>query len=535
MTVLLTRRATLQAAVEATYNVAVGVDNTDGYLVESPDFSISPNILERNYTRADLSMLPFIIGRKIAKMEFTTELRGNGREASGAVSDAPVIARLFQACGYKLTGNPGATLIGPYPTQSQANPVTWTNPSMKLAADVLTTTGAFTNGDTVTVGGKTYTMQTVLTNVDGNVWIGGSTAAALANLAAAINLGEFAGVSFAAAMTMNTKVSAVSDATTLTASALTPGTAGNSIGATVVSAGTTASWAASTLLLGADAGTNTDVYVYYATVTTGGASGTAEIAITSDLDVGVTGTPAVVTSGTPIAVGSYGLSITPTWTGNLALGQGWTFWLMPPGLTLKPVSDNFESLTMVMNKDGVQHTMPGSLGTFELTAEAGSYAKIKWTFTGTYVEPIDARLPLPNFETTLPWEVQLARLQINSFGAIVAKFTYNQGNDIQIRPDVSGPDGYLGVRLVSRKPEGGIDPEADLVENFDFWGQLSAAETMPFSMRVGIASENEVWFIGTNVQYSGLTYQDRAGISTYNAGIRFARQFGDDEVFIHFC
>ena len=59
---------------------------------------------------------------------------------------------------------------------------------------------------------------------------------------------------------------------------------------------------------------------------------------------------------------------------------------------------------------------------------------------------------------------------------MVEKFTFNQMNDIQIRPDVSSSDGYIGTRIMSRKPEGGINPEADLVENNDFWGQLAAAQ-----------------------------------------------------------
>ena len=37
-----------------------------------------------------------------------------------------------------------------------------------------------------------------------------------------------------------------------------------------------------------------------------------------------------------------------------------------------------------MHKDGVKHTMTGAFGTFEVTAQAGNYASIKWTFTGLY-------------------------------------------------------------------------------------------------------------------------------------------------------
>ena len=181
------------------------------------------------------------------------------------------------------------------------------------------------------------------------------------------------------------------------------------------------------------------------------------------------------------------------------------------------------------------HTMPGCFGTFEVTAQAGNFATIKWTFTGSWVEPTDDPNPSPIFERQLPSQVQFARLQIGTFGAIVEKFTFNQMNDIQIRPDVSAQDGYFGTRIVSRKPEGGINPEADNVANNDFWGQFAAAQEMPFQMRAGSIAGNTVWFLAANTQYSGMTYADRSGILVYDAGLRFSRSLGDDEVCVYFC
>ena len=105
MTVLLTRLAVLQAAIETTYNTPVALGVGDGFLVSDPKFSLKPNVLERNFVRQDLSPMPFIIGRKLASMEFTTELRGNGLQNSGLIGNAPVIARLFQACGYALAAS----------------------------------------------------------------------------------------------------------------------------------------------------------------------------------------------------------------------------------------------------------------------------------------------------------------------------------------------------------------------------------------------------------------------------------------------
>jgi len=55
--------------------------------------------------------------------------------------------------------------------------------------------------NTVVIGAKTYTFQTTLTNVDGNVLIGGDASESIDNLIAAINLASGAGTTYATAMT----------------------------------------------------------------------------------------------------------------------------------------------------------------------------------------------------------------------------------------------------------------------------------------------------------------------------------------------
>ena len=62
------------------------------------------------------------------------------------------------------------------------------------------------NGDTYTIDGKTYTFETTLTDVDGNVNIGGSLAQARLNLVAAMDLSGVAGTDYATSMTAHTSV-----------------------------------------------------------------------------------------------------------------------------------------------------------------------------------------------------------------------------------------------------------------------------------------------------------------------------------------
>lgn len=280
--------------------------------------------------------------------------------------------------------------------------------------------------------------------------------------------------------------------------------------------------------------TNTDVIVYYVKVTTGGASGTAQLTVTSDTS-GEGSAAASVTTATPFSLGTKGLTITPTFTGNLRVGDQWVVYLFPNGLKLTPVSTGFESLTMKLSLDGMVHTLLGCFGTFTMNAENGQYAKIEWTFTGTFEPAVDAALPSPVYETSIPHMVEFARLHIDGYRAIVAALDFDQANDIQMRPDVSSAEGYIGTRIVGRKPTGGIDPEAELVADQDFWGKMGSGVRMPFQMRIGVSAGNTVWFLASNTQYSGLTYQDRNGIRAYDAGLAFSRSTGDDECLWYFC
>lgn len=117
------------------------------------------------------------------------------------------------------------------------------------ALGTLTAAANAANTETVTVGGKVYTFQDTLTDVDGNVKVGASAEASLANLYNAINLGPGAGTAYAASMTANSHVRATSKtATTLVVKSRVPGAIGNLIASTEAAA--QLSWGGATLASG---------------------------------------------------------------------------------------------------------------------------------------------------------------------------------------------------------------------------------------------------------------------------------------------
>lgn len=279
--------------------------------------------------------------------------------------------------------------------------------------------------------------------------------------------------------------------------------------------------------------------LYKIEVTTGGASGAAKVSITPDANAVDKGYDTVQTNVSlttaqplPLKAAGNAAAVTPTFAGNVAIGQKWYVFVYPVGWLYTPVSTGYESVTNAMYMDGILHKMPGGRATFTMEATAGQFPTATFTYTGQYKPAVDAPLPTNAvYENTQPPVVELANLTIDEYLAVVNKFSFDQGNKISPRSDVSKSDGYNGVNITGRDPKGGIDPEMTLVGDEDFWGSMSSAEQMFFRMRLGSDVGNRSWVLGPGVQYTGISYQNRDSSLVLDAGLRFPQWVnGDDEV-----
>jgi hypothetical protein len=115
-----------------------------------------------------------------------------------------------------------------------------------------------TEGDKIVIGSRTYTWQTSLTNVDGNIWIGSNIAAAKNNLYYAIAAsGGTPGTDYATAMTANTEVTVgyFNGSSQAVFTSILPGTAANSLASTATFTAGTNVFSAATLTGGVAAST----------------------------------------------------------------------------------------------------------------------------------------------------------------------------------------------------------------------------------------------------------------------------------------
>jgi len=154
------------------------------------------------------------------------------------------------------------------------------------ATGTLTTTGVFSNNETVTIGTQTYTLKSPFVNAANNIDASGTTAATLDNLKRAINGDGVAGTNYGTGTTVSTVAYATSTATTLDLMAKQGGTAGNVVVTTETAAN--ASFGAATLT----GGTATNVSIF---------TRTAELPSNTTLAIGVVttlGTVAAAQGGT---------------------------------------------------------------------------------------------------------------------------------------------------------------------------------------------------------------------------------------------
>jgi hypothetical protein len=101
------------------------------------------------------------------------------------------------------------------------------------------------DSETVTIDGKVYTFEDTLTDVDGNVQIGGDVDESIDNLVAAINLDSGAGTAYADSTTVHQTISAARVTQTLVVTARSGGSSGDAILVTTTVADAT--WSGSTL------------------------------------------------------------------------------------------------------------------------------------------------------------------------------------------------------------------------------------------------------------------------------------------------
>jgi hypothetical protein len=508
---ILMQRALMLAKIETTTNVdAAPTPLNDAFLVMNADVKINPNVLKRDFYRPSLSPLAHSVGRKLATLTFTHEIKG-----AGLAGVTPKLATLLRACGFAITqiANNTASVISNITTnpQNSGPAVTWTKAQNA-------TKGYDRYRVTVVLGGATAVAKVRVTgnppdfadnSILPNETFDATIMGAAPTTAVAVNTTD------PTAPTFTISTPQIGDIVVLNIGGVR---VKYTIGSAVPATEATALAAAITAL---------------ADTRFTAAANTAVVTVT------ITGGTLVVTTvTTSIPLGASGAQVNMTWAGNLIINDSWTIDLLRPGYHATPVSAGFESMTMYMYYDGTLHRLTGCIGTVVFTGQAGQFGTAAFTFTGQYRDPYDATLPLNAvFEPSAPVQVELAQLCVGNAKNLAAQsFNIDMGITVNPRDSVSDPDGYKGVLYSSRDPKGGLNPEMELESVEPYWRHLAIADLLRFHSRIGSVANNIVEFQSNSIQISNVGYAARNTQRVYDLSMNFAAATfnGDDEMRIVF-
>lgn len=197
-----------------------------------------------------------------------------------------------------------------------------------------------------------------------------------------------------------------------------------------------------------------------------------------------------------------------------------------------PVSTAFESGTLYMNLDGVQHKLTGARGNVSMDFTRDSRPAFKFTFTGlfnTVTDVVSPTVTLTAWKTPLPVnKTNMPTFTLHGYAAIMHSLTADMANNVIYRELINGVAGAL---ITDRKPAGSIVMEAATVATKDWWTSIKNVTTGALALVHGTTAGNKVQIDAPNVQLITPQYQDQDGIAMLQCGLVFAPgASGNDEI-----
>jgi hypothetical protein len=188
-----------------------------------------------------------------------------------------------------------------------------------------------------------------------------------------------------------------------------------------------------------------------------------------------------------------------------------------PMTTPPRVGDDLRLLRRSASQDARLH------GHLVAEAEAGGYATLNFTFTGTCTTADRQHLPGVGYASgRIPPQCELAALSYGAtrpLSSIRSRSTSD--NKVVPRPDINSSNGYKGCRISGRDPKGGFDPEVE--ENHTFWSQLRSQHAVDFTATIGSVAGNKMLFDAPKTQIIGVAYGDRDNLRNWDLSLAFRR------------
>lgn len=197
-------------------------------------------------------------------------------------------------------------------------------------------------------------------------------------------------------------------------------------------------------------------------------------------------------------------------------------------VTYKPVSGDYDSVTIYFKHDGQEHILTGCYGSVDIEADAGSIPHLAFSFMGLYNAPASVSDGTPDFSDFLPAlpvnNTNTTTFTLHSIAAVMERFNFKLGCQLEYRNVV----GAESINLYDRLPSASTTIETPPISTKNWFEAARLNQSGAFSMVHGVTAGNIVTLSGpvvvpTEPRYSG----DKA--SLLQLGLTFLPNTGDDD------
>lgn len=209
-----------------------------------------------------------------------------------------------------------------------------------------------------------------------------------------------------------------------------------------------------------------------------------------------------------------------------AFGLGTENWKYQP-------SSTFESMTIyVVQENGPAVKLVGCFGTVDFTLRAGAVVEARFSFLGliggvaavTYVEGSIAGTPqYPVAKSAL------FQIGTENYAPRIAAIGLSVANQMQRIPSINAAGGLVGYMIADRNPRLTIDPEADTIANYDWFGKWKASTLADCTFQAGATQYVRLKFNLPKLQIVQQGRGSRDGLTSFPTTLLATLGAGNDD------
>lgn len=200
-------------------------------------------------------------------------------------------------------------------------------------------------------------------------------------------------------------------------------------------------------------------------------------------------------------------------------------------VTYTPVSTAFESITLYVDLDGVEHKFTGGRGSVAFKGNNRSATSWVFNFMGLFKPVIDAPLPVPNYTGFVkPLAFNTANtptFTLHAAPVVLRNLSLDLANSLNYRNLINSE----AVQILDRKPVGAAEFEATLMATKNWFTAAKDSATGLLHLVHGVTAGNIIEINAPSTQVTEPKYSDFDGAAMLQTNLKLQpTTAGNDEL-----